>query len=45
MLSGPYQAMRAAMRCERRCVLNTEVAMRYNAKLLAMRALAAQIPL
>ena len=23
-LSGPYRAMRAAMRCERRCVVNTE---------------------
>ena len=42
-LSGPYRAMRAAMRCERRCVVNTEMAMRCDAKILAMRVLAAEI--
>ena len=42
-LSGPYRAMRAAMRCERRCGANPEVAMRCDAKILAMRILAAEI--
>ena len=42
-LSGPYRAMRAAMRCEWRRVLNTEMAMRCDAKILAMRVLAAEI--
>ena len=42
-LSGPYRAMRAAMRCERRCVLNTQKAMRCNTKILAMCFLAAEI--
>ena len=42
-LSGPYRAMRAAMRCERRCVLNMEMAMRCDAKILAMHILAAEI--
>ena len=40
-LSGPYRAMRAVMRCERRCVLNTK--WRCDAKILAMRVLAAEI--
>ena len=35
--------MRAAMQCERRCVVNTEMAMRCDAEILAMRALVAQI--
>ena len=42
-LSGPYRAMRAAMRCERRCVVNAEMAMRCDAKILAMRVLVAEI--
>ena len=31
-LSGPYRAMRAAMRCDRRCGVNPEMAMRCDAK-------------
>ena len=42
-LSGPYRAMRAAMRCERRCGLNPEMAMRCDAESLAMHILAAEI--
>ena len=42
-LSGPYRTMRAAMRCEWRCVLNTEMEMRCDGKMLAMRVLAAEI--
>ena len=41
--SGPYRAMRAAMRCKRQCVLNTEMAMRCDAEILAMRVLVAEI--
>ena len=42
-LSGPYRAMRAAMQCERRLVIYMEMAMRRDAKILAMRVLAAEI--
>ena len=42
-LSGPYRAMRAAMRCERRFVLYMEMAMRCDAKIVAIRVLVAEI--
>ena len=42
-LSGLYRAMRAAMRCEWRRVLKTEMAMRCDAKILAMHVLATEI--